>query len=62
MWAGGDELITLTQAAEICGRSVSSLSQLVDRGTITGYVDPSEPNSRRRSRVSRSEIEKLKKK
>jgi hypothetical protein len=62
VWGRGDELLTLTQAAEISGRSVSSLSQLVDRGTVTGYLEPSEPNPKRRSRVLRSAIEAMKKK
>lgn len=60
LWASGDELITLSQAAEISGKSLSSLSQMVDRGKITGYVDPGENNRTKRSRVMRSEIEALK--
>jgi len=60
IWLEGDELITMSQAAEISGRSASALSQLVDRRKLTVYPDPDEPNPRRRNRVRRSEIEKLK--
>jgi len=61
LWAGGDELITLSQAVEISGKSVSSLSQMISRRKIAGYPDPNEPNPQRRTRVLRREIEALKK-
>ena len=58
-WAMQDELITLTQASALTGRSLSGLGAMVDRGKITGYRDPGEPNSRRRTRVSKREIMQL---
>lgn len=59
VWASGDELITVTQAAEISGKSASALSQLVDRGRLHAYPDMSEPNPQRRNRLLRSEVEAL---
>lgn len=61
IWSQGDELITLTQAAEISGKSVSALSQLVDRKKLRAYPDMAEPNPQRRNRLLRSEVESLKK-
>lgn len=60
MWAIGDELLTISQAAERSGRSISSLSQLVDRGRLTGYRDPAEPNPTKATRVSRRQLGALK--
>ncbi len=58
VWARGDELITLSEAERISGESLSSLSQRIDRGALTGYRVPAEvePNPQRRTRVLRSEI------
>lgn len=61
VWASGDQLITMTEAADMSGKSVSSLSQLVDRGRLHAYPDMSEPNPQKRTRVLRSEIEALSK-
>jgi len=58
-WAGRDELITLSQAAKIAGRSIGDLSNMIRRGRISGYPDPSEPNPTHRTRVSRREIAAL---
>lgn len=62
VWAQGDQLITMTEAAEITGKSISALSQLVDRGRLTSYPDMSEPNPTRRNRLLKSEIMALRKK
>lgn len=58
-WATGDELITVTQASQITGYSLSYLSQLISRRKLTGYPDPNEPNPTRRTRLSRREVEAL---
>lgn len=60
LWAAGDELISIAQASEETGRSISALSQLVDRGRLTGYRDPSEPNPTRATRLSRQQLAQLK--
>lgn len=59
VWIHGDQLITMSEAAIISGKSVSSLSQLVDRGKLTSYPDPGEPNRNKRNRLLRSEVEGL---
>ncbi len=62
LWSQGEELITMSEAAKISGKSVSSLSQLVDRGRIRSYPDMTEPNPTRRNRLVKSEVKALKKK
>lgn len=57
--AEGDELITLSEAAKISGRTLNSLSGMIRRGTLRGYPDPTEPNPQKQTRVRRSEIEAL---
>jgi hypothetical protein len=59
VWAEGDRLISMTEAAEISGRSLSSLSQLISRGKLNSYPDPGEPNPTRARRVLESEIREL---
>lgn len=59
IWSQGDELITLSQAAEISGRSIGDLSNMIRRKRLTAYADPSEVNPQRQMRVSRCEIERL---
>lgn len=59
MWSQGDELITVTQAAEISGKSVASISNMAKRGRLRQYPDMRESNPQRRMRVLRSEIEAL---
>jgi hypothetical protein len=59
-WAWGDELVSMSEAAEISGKSLSALSQLVARGKLRCYPDPTEPNPQKRNRLLRSEVEKLK--
>jgi hypothetical protein len=61
VWSQGDELITISAAAEISGRSVASISNMAKRGSLKQYIEVSEPNPQRRMRVLRSEIEALKK-
>lgn len=54
----GDELITITQAAEIAGVSMQAIAQRIDRGTLTGYTDPSAPNPQKSRRlVRRSDVQ-----
>lgn len=59
VWSRGDELISISQAAEISGKSVKSISQLVARGKLRSYPDMSEPNPRRRVRVLKSDVKAL---
>jgi len=61
IWAEGDVLITLSEAAEITGRTLSNLSQLLTRGKLTQYRDQAEPNPQKQTRVRRSEVEGLRK-
>ncbi|RMD60413.1 DNA-binding protein [Candidatus Parcubacteria bacterium] len=55
--AEGDELLSLSQAAEITGKSLSSISQMVSRGRLTRYRDPTETNPQHATRVRRSELD-----
>jgi len=57
--AQGDDLMTITRAAELAGRSINAISGMVARGTLTSYRDPSENNPQKNRRVLRSEIEAL---
>lgn len=59
LWAEGDELITVTEAARLLGKPLSTVASMVKRGNLTGYVDPAEPNPRKRTRVSRNQVENL---
>jgi len=59
LWSLGTELITLKEASRVSGKSLSSLSQYVDRGKIRSFIDPAERNPQKRVRVIRSEIEAL---
>jgi hypothetical protein len=60
VWAREDELVSMSEAAEISGKSLSALSQLVARGKLRRYPDPAELNPQKRNRLLRSEVEKLK--
>lgn len=60
MWARDDEAITPGQAAELTGRSVSAISQLVDRGKLTAYHDPTDPNPTHAVRLSKNQVLALK--
>jgi len=61
VWSQGDELLTISQAAEMSGRSVASISNMAKRGRLRQYPDMREPNPQKRMRVLRSEIEALSK-
>jgi hypothetical protein len=54
-WAAKDRLMRLSEAAEGFGLSISNLSQLVTRHSLS-YRDPHEPNPRRSRRVRQSEL------
>lgn len=56
VWSQSDRLITISDAAEISGKSIKSISQFVARGKLRSYPDTSEPNPRKRTRVLRSDI------
>lgn len=51
-----EELVTASEAARLCGKSTSALSQLADRGKLVRYSDPHEPNPQRRTRYQKSQI------
>lgn len=56
----GDELITITEAAELAGVSQQAISARIDRGTLRSYVDPNEPNPQRgRRKVRKSDIVRI---
>ena len=60
LWIRGDELVTLTEAAEMRGVTVQAISQAVKAGRLTRYVDPDAANPQRsRTLVSRREVEAL---
>jgi hypothetical protein len=57
-WAAQDKLLSMSEAAQGFGLSISNLSQLVTRHSL-GYRDPREPNPRRARRVRQSELTSL---
>lgn len=59
LWAENDELLTVSEAAELVGLSVSAVSQWIVRGKLTAYRDLSETNPQRQTRVRRSEVASL---
>lgn len=59
VWANQDQLITLSTAAEICGMSLSVLSQRMTRGQLPGYRDPQVKNPKHARRVRLSELHTL---
>ena len=56
IWATGDELITVTQAAELSGKSAPTISQAIKRGALTRYIDPNESNPQHATRVLKSQV------
>ena len=60
LWAGKDQLISVSQAAGISGLSLSTLSQRISRGTVEGFEDPFEHNPRRSRRIRYSTAVSLK--
>ena len=59
VWAEQDQLISLSDAAEISGMSLSVLSQRISRGQIPGYRDPKEKNPQRARRIRLSDLQQL---
>jgi hypothetical protein len=59
IWTQGDELITVTQAAELAEVRSNTVSGWINRGRLQSYVDPHEPNPRKATRVRRSDVERL---
>jgi hypothetical protein len=59
VWANQDHLITLSDAAEISGMSLSVLSQRMTRGQLPGYRDPSIKNPKHGRRVRLSDLHTL---
>ena len=59
VWAGKDRLISLSEAAEQSGMSLSVLSQRISRGQIMGYRDPLEKNPQRGRRIRLSDLNLL---
>ena len=59
LWSADDELITVSDAADLSGHSASALSQMADRKKITRYTDPTESNPQHATRYKRSEIKRL---
>lgn len=59
LWLEGDELITMSEAAKLSRRRLQTISDMVARGTLTGYRDPDEPNPTKATRVRRSDVERL---
>jgi len=64
IWASGDELITISDAAELVhGENTQNnrmkIQRAIKRGDLTAYVDKAEPNPQRSTRVSKREVESL---
>jgi hypothetical protein len=59
IWAGQDRLISLSEAAEQSGMSLSVLSQRISRGQIMGFRDPHEKNPQRARRIRLSDLNLL---
>ena len=59
VWAEQDRLISLSEAAEQSGMSLSVLSQRISRGQIVGYRCPSEKNPQRARRIRQSDLNLL---
>lgn len=52
----GDELITITEAADIANVSLPAISQRIQRGTLKAYTDPLAPKRQGRQLVRRSDV------
>ncbi len=66
-WLLSDEMITLSEAAEILYRSTEpaqlmKIDRLIERGKLTSYLDPTESNPRRARRVLKRDVRDLKRK
>jgi hypothetical protein len=62
VWLRGDDLITYTEAAELLWpdddiqAARMRIKRLVERGVLSGYIEPRENNPQRAARVSRLEV------
>lgn len=52
----GDELITISQAAELAGVSVQAISQRIKAGTLDAFTDPLAPERQGRQLVRRRDV------
>lgn len=64
LWARGDQLITLSEAARILRGSAETrdlvyINDLITRGKLTRYIDPGEPNPQHAGRVSLQQVHAL---
>jgi hypothetical protein len=59
LWAEQDTLISVTDAADISGLSISTLSQRISRGTVQGFMNPYAENPRHQARLVRLTTAKL---
>lgn len=56
LWAEGDELVTIADAAKIAGVTPQAISQRVDRGTLRSFTDPTAPQRQARRLVRRRDV------
>lgn len=64
LWLRGDDLISITEAAQILRgdtkkADLMAVRRLIAHGALTEYFDPTEKNPVRQPRVSRTEVEAL---
>jgi hypothetical protein len=59
LWADQDQLISLKDAAELSGLSLSALSQRISRGQLKPYRDPHEPNPQRGRRIRLADLDQF---
>ena len=52
----GDELITISQAAELAGVTVQAISQRIERGKLDAFTDPFAPERQGRRKVRRDDV------
>lgn len=56
VWVGGDELITIAEAARLAGISTQAVHGRIARGKLSAYIDPNAPAHQGRRLVRRSDI------
>lgn len=56
IWAAGDDLITIREAADLLGLTTQAIGMRIDRGIMRGWVDPSAPPQQGRRLVSRKDV------